>query len=279
MALLTIQNRTEVQQHAYMDTGHRHTLEPYEIREVPEEIAHAFLLQRAPSVQKYDVVILPPAAGERVVWLANMTGNPFAPDTVKVLKQDPKTGFEVAHEFPNQLKSPMPVTREMETSQEIVMGDSGKESISHPPITITLPPYKRHPFGATIAEWMLRRDAQMDELSVGKIAAVRAPSNFEPNDSWDFRDIVVFAHMVEDLDWIKLFNLKDETEAQAKKSKAVLLQALFFRLCDHRYALPTEPAFKLKLMDVTERSMKIDAEKKAQDAQRQQQHNKQQQGR
>lgn len=252
--MITLQNHTEVAQHAYMETGHRHSLEPYEIRDLPEEIAQEFLKQRPNSVRRHTPYIVPPIAGEKTVWLGNMTGNPFAPETRDVFKLDHKSGIEEVVKVPNPLRKAVPVSRKLGSPQLIQEANGVKESFTAPPSMHVIPPYTRYPYPESIGEWMLRRDAQMDELSTGMIASVRAPTNFEPNDSWSANEILVYATMVDDsIDWFKRLDLKGRKDDQ---SKTILLQALCFKLWNPMYSLPTEPAFKLKMLDAVEQMNK-----------------------
>lgn len=253
MSFVSIQNVTEIPQPAYINDK-RITLEAFEVRDVPPEVATAFLAQRPKQVQVYRPVVVPIRHGEPVRWLANMTGNPFQPKTLDKYKMDKKSGMEEKFTVPNPLHTAQLVSREMHVEDAVVQAQQGnfKESVAHLPITVKIPPYTRYPFPMSIAEWMERRDSQMDENSVGKIQACRAPTAFEPNDSWPHAEIIIFAQMVDpQTRWASMYKIgKGEDEAAAAKNE--LLHALFFRIVDERFALPPEGAFQAQLAKVKE---------------------------
>lgn len=253
--MVTIQNMTDIAQPAYLNER-RVMLNPYEIRDVAADVATAFVTQRPGRVQIYKPVVVPVRAGESVRWLANVTGSPFAPKELVRMKMNQKTNMEEEYRIPNPNVRPVPVTREIQTDQTIQDATQGpfKESISYPPVRVTIPPYTRYPFPVSVAEWMMRRDAQMDENSIGQIMACRAPSAFEPNDSWTHGEILVYARMVDPaVQWGSMFKAGKPGNAEDQDvKKMALLHAFFFRLVDENYALPPEAAFHAELGSVKE---------------------------
>lgn len=251
---ITIQNITEIPQPAYINER-RVILQGYEVRDVSEDVAKAFLSQRPRQVQVYQPVVIPVRHGEAVMWLANVTGNPFLDKKLVRYKLNTKTGQEESYEIPNPLVYPMMVSREMFVDDEISQAPQGnfKESFAHPKMQVKIPPYTRYPFPISIGEWMLRRDSQMDENSVGKIAVCRPPSEFEPNDSWSHGEILVFAQMVDpQYRWANVFKIGGKKPEEQEAAKTELLHALFFRICDENYALPPEDAFNAELSRIKE---------------------------
>ena len=248
MDTVNIYNTSEVEQTAFTDDGKRHQLGPYEIRLMPEDIAKAFLSQRGRYVQPYVAVQLPRVAGEDIVWIANATGNPFDPDKIKLKKFDPKTNIEEMYEVENPRKKARPLTREMQSEQKVVRSKHGTffESLSFPPTKIKIPPFTRHPASRSIAEWLVRRDYQQDDLHKGSLVICRQPSGFEPNDSWSVDEIYTYAEIVDDqTKWRKRFVAIDKDH----ESRVRLLNALFFRLIDERYALPPRDYFEIVMKD------------------------------
>ena len=253
----TIYNHTDLDQHAYELGGKRHSLGPFEIRVVPTEVAQLFLAQRGKFVQPYVALALPRVPGEDLVWIANVTGDPFAPATVKVLYFDRDKNMEVEQEVPNPRYKARPITRKMNGQQTIQAAESGepgaKESVSHPEITIKLPPFSRHSCSRSIADWLERRDAQQDELMVGSIKIVRAPTDYEPNDSWSQEEMLAYGELIDGtVDWRARWGVPqtgDGFQEEVRKVKIDLLNALFFKVIDERYSLPPREFVKAALAE------------------------------
>lgn len=238
-------NTSEIDQAAYAD-GKRYVMTAQEIRFWPKDVATAFLTQRGRYVQVYKAVYIPPSPGEDLVWLANVTGNPFLPETLTKTRFDRQRGFEESFEIPNPKRTAAPLEFEMQAQQIIKEGKYGyKESWSMPPKRIKIPPRTRIPCPRSTAEWLIRRDSQMGEDRAGSLIECRAPSGFEPNESWSLEDTLIYAEMVDSQrNWKKL--VPKDGSSEAEKQIAILTGWLFYRLVDERYALVDRQSFEAR---------------------------------
>lgn len=247
---ITLYNTTDIEQTAYTQDGKRYSMAPHEVRPLPRDIAEAFLMQRSKFVQTYQAVYIPPSPGESVTWIANATGNPFQPDVLKRTKLNRQTGIEDTYEVPNPLRTARPVEFTMNKTQRISESKQGgfKESFSLPPETVKIPPTTRVPVPRSVAEWLLRRDAQMEEGFQRSLVECRGPSDFEPNESWSIEEMLLYAEAMDaKTNWKK--HIPKNAEEHDKKLS--LFRALFFRLIDESYALVDRTYFQGLLAEQT----------------------------
>lgn len=262
VSTVALYNTTDVEQAAYTPDGKRYTLAPHEVRPLPRDIAEAFLLQRSKFVQTYQAVYIPPSPGESVSWIANATGSPFQPEILKRTKLNRQTGIEDVYEVPNPLRTARPVEFAMNKTQKISDSRQGgfKESFSFPPEMVKIPPTTRVPVPRSIAEWLLRRDAQMEDGFQRSLVECRGPSDFEPNESWPIDEMLLYAEIMDSkTNWKK--HIPKNGEDHDKKLS--LYRALFFRLIDDTYNLVDRAYFNGLL---AERAAAIEAAAGVKDA-------------
>lgn len=253
--VITIQNGTDVEQAAYDVSGKKHVLIPHAVLPFPTAVARLFLEQRSSYVSVWKSVRVPPAkAGEQIVYVANVTGNPFLPQTVDWKYLDKATKLERIEKIPNPLRTPFPIRRLYAQPQVIGMSPGGtKTTFSTPAIPVVIPPWQRVAVPLSCAEWLTRRDAQQEEHFAGALIMARAPAAFEPNETWELHEMMVFARLMDDKaqGWIsekeafKALDSNDDVKLAELKIK--LLNQLFYRLVDERYALPPKEAFDAAL--------------------------------
>ena len=251
---VTLYHHSNIHQHAYSD-GRRHTMQPFEIRVLPPDVAQLFLAQRGQFVQPYVVASIPRIEGEPLVYLANVTGNPFLPEKVKTTYFDRQKNIEVEQEVTNPLRQARPVHRKMQVPQIVraTKDGQGKETFSVPPMLVKLPPFSRHQCSKSTADWLTERDARQDELMVGAIKIVRAPTNYEPNDSWSQEEMLAYGEALDaSVAWRTHWPVPATGEGFADESRKVkidLLNALFFKVIDERYTLPPREYVKSLVRD------------------------------
>jgi len=246
---IQLENHSEMPQHVYDGEGVRFTIPEFEVRIFPRDVAAQFLTERQRFVQKFIPVAIPQKEGMPNAWVANMTGNPFLPSEVEVNRvlHGELTKIQVA----NPVKTPQTLNFEFGRDQTTIkMEDdpNGDDVINHPPYKFRLPPYQRHKVPADIAMWMQERDGNQDDVHQGKVRLVRAPAvdGFEPNETWDYDDVRIYAALIDDKSIdvdVEYPPEKSLAEDAVPKAKDGLLRALFFRIVDERFALPTRTAF------------------------------------
>src|SRR5690348_1320585 len=117
MAIKRLRNLTAVEQSIFID-NRRIVLNGAEEKDFDETVAMAFLQVCDGLVEEVVAPVEVGAVYEEVsdsgyMWLANMTGNPDAPKTVKRKKKLPRGESEYV-DVPNPLAEPMDVVREMD---------------------------------------------------------------------------------------------------------------------------------------------------------------------
>lgn len=258
--VITIHNGSEVPQHIYDETGRRHALEANQVLPMPAKIAKLFLAERGRFVSIWRPVQVPPGqVGEPTVYVANITGSPFLPEKVAHKYMDKATKLEKVEHIANPLRVPFPVLRMYPQPQKVILSPGGTQTtLSTPPLPVRIPPWHRLPVPKSCADWILRRDAQQDDKMAGALMEARAPTGFEPNDTWELHEILVYCRMVDDsaAGWLterevwKAIESNDDVKIAEFKIK--LLNTLFYRIVDDRWSLPTKQAFDTQLQRALE---------------------------
>lgn len=228
--------------------GRLEILLPYSTRDVMPDLAAAFISQNPGRVREYAGVVVPePRPGQPTAWLANATGNPFAPATIKVMRIRKSEEIEV--EIPNPVATVTVVKRKMSLGmkiQRVPNNQAERESLNLGFKQIVIPPYQRVCVEKDLADWMIRRDLQSGNEGAGRIVICDAPSTFEPNISWPLEELWFYSeivgipqeHMSE-----HYLSIEDDEDAvlQAKNN---LLRLVYFRLIDSNVMKPMEDHFR-----------------------------------
>lgn len=237
MNLVTIRNTSQTEQIALLN-GQQHVLNGGSERLVPEEIAQAFISQ-SDYVER---VILnvgnsqsAAATSTSDIWLANMTGNPDAPEEVEFLFYDKASRGNVRKKVDNPLKRPRYIREKFNKGyKERDDGNGGKLADPLGFESVDLPPYSVRSVPAHLANWLLARDGNCEPINSGKIAISRPMPAFWPTEHWDYTDIQGFLQMHSPS--ANLGPNADEydkmTEIDQVGAKNVLLQRLFFIFAD-----------------------------------------------
>lgn len=256
---LTVKNISTAEQYI-IKAGIRYCIPPRQIRVMPKDLAELFLEKCSPQVVldqgvnmvDYDV------PGMELVWLFNTTGNPDSLPTKTVQRIVKRQAVMV--ELPNPNYEPRIISRETGGEQVVVARGAGKaESLNFPGRIHQIYPYTRKAFPKDIAHWMLMRDSRQEDVSKGALKLSRPPGPFEPNDTWDYEDLQIYAAIID-----SKLNVGPTLEKLAKQcgrpgidatttkkykealeeAKDILLKRLFFRVVDPRYTLPEKEDFE-----------------------------------
>ena len=253
---MKLENMSAVPQSVYDSEGKRYQLLGNGVDTFPEHIARLFLDgEAARFVQPFVSVDIPPRPGMPIIWMANMTGNPFAPPEVEVERKEHDNWVKVT--VPNPMREPQVLEWSIRRDQETVPGADGQpDVINHPPQRLRLAPFQRHPIPANIMMQLETSDSlQPGEHHRGKIMHCRAPSPGEPDETWKYDEIRAYAHLVDENSFNDVTfppSSKLETGTDINRIKLALLRHLFFRLVDDRFRLPTRAAlsrFKEETLD------------------------------
>lgn len=243
-----LQNLTDFPQRIFNDDGKMLELAPKAVELFKAPVAKLFLKQRGQYVRIYEDVVVPPIPGAHTVWIANMTGNPGVKEKVKVEVYDPEIKKSKKVEITNPLREPVLLKKRM-PGDEVDEGPDDRRSL--PGALVMVPAYSRLPVPEPVAVWLETRDSMQDVERRGSVMRARPPTNFEPNTTWPYHEILFYAYMVDSNEFAlkkpEFTRAKSGQYGDAFEKKSEVLKRLFFYLVDDRVNLPGEDAFKAAL--------------------------------
>lgn len=211
------------------------------------------------------------------IWVANVTGDPDAPEKTKIKQFVNKQWQLVDHD--NPIKRPRTVKKSMGGAMvEVIAKDGVPEGRNMFPQQMSLPPYTRTPLPKNIATWALTRESRKDRAEQGiTIIKSRAPTDFEPNMGWSLDDMRLYLSFVDpdakpipttkevETNSVKDLNAEyrkmvggatkaktaeqeswvaEKLNAMIHQEKREAMKRLFFRLANPEYVLPTREQFE-----------------------------------
>lgn len=263
MKLVKLKNTTTVTQaimHEHEDgTIRQHSLKAGEVKRLPSDVVKSFLKEVPDNVlivaEEVNTAVedeIPQEYG--TIWLANVTGNPDAPDTVKAKRWNREKRRYVIEEVPNPLKPETVQSRMWSPAQKEVMTPSGPTLASYPAKRVSLVPFSRREVPKDLAKWILRRDRNAQPESVGRIIKSRKPSGFEPDETWSLEDARLYLKYCDpaaelgktEKEVLAEFDDKNSYEAQQalEEARSLVLRRCFFRVVNPDVVLPTKKSFE-----------------------------------
>jgi len=251
----TLENWTDVEQFIWLG-NERKVIPPFSKRPFDEKTALTFLEACGRYVGIYRPAKLHGEPGEEKVWIANMTGTPFAP--LKIQRQRKWRGDWIYEDVDNPMRVPRPLRYQMSIGQKVIDDPNtpGEHiALKQPRVPIELPIRARVLVGQSTAEFLFARDSYQEPALRGQIIPCREPSSFEPNDTWHLDDLRLYAalfHAQSFAPWIDPAKGTVKSEASYKNAdemelaRVALLDVLFYRLVDERFPLVPEQEFKLR---------------------------------
>ena len=253
--IVTLRNNTGVPQ-SIVFKGRQIILDANSDGAYDEDIAKKFVENRSPLVSVVEEVADTYSDGSEMVWIANFTGNEDLPETVNV-KQWASGRWNHA-DVPNPKREARVVQRFMDLGMQSYTARDGVFEFNNLAKTrFRLPPYTRRLFPKNLANWSLQRDSLGDLR--GSIIKSRAPTVFEPDESWSLDDARGYLRLIDpnanvgpsEADVIQKASQDPEAvragdsgvDAYIRGAKKVVLRRLFFRVADPRYHLPKREEF------------------------------------
>lgn len=263
--LKTVKNKTSIAQTIVVN-GRPITLREKEERSFVSEVADKFLAECKPyvvEVSDHLGAVQEDKLVRDTVWVANVTGDPDAPPTIKRRKFENKRWGD--EEVPNPKAEPLDLVRFIDGGMvEYTTKDGVLEAKNMGKQEIRINAFKRIELPALIANWFLQRDGNQDVPMRGCAIRSRAPSNFEPDMGWDLDQMRRYLKLVDikaDLgpsdqevnDRVlkkhgELLKTNKEEfyelcDIAVFDAKVTCMKRLFMRLVDPRYRLPTKKEF------------------------------------
>lgn len=250
----TVKNTSGVPQNVIYK-GKQFLLSPFAEDTFSGEIARLFLERCAPIVVDTTENLgstYAPDAEASTVWIANVTGNPDAPDTVTESRLIKGTRKHEDVEVTNPNKKPRTLSRVENGGHLQYMTKSGLVQKSLASKVWDVPPFRRRSMPKGSANWFIGRDGTQ-ETGRGAAIVSRAPSVFEPDINWGLDDMRTYMTLTDPTAPIgpSEATLKEnnpnaskfDMEDLVRVAKAELFKRLYFRLVDPRYRLPTRAEF------------------------------------
>jgi hypothetical protein len=194
------------------------------------------------------------------IWVANVTGDPDAPDNIMVRQWIKKAWTTVPIE--NTAKHAVALREWAEGPMvEYTARDGTLEALNMPGHYVTIPAYKRVEMEAHIANWFMDRTIMSAPKVTGGKRPVKAifsrkPSQFEPDSSWELDEIVDYLCLVDpdapeqkgedelQENYKKAKLTEEEVDVRLGEAKREVLRRLYFRLVNPEFRLPTRKEFK-----------------------------------
>ena len=247
METVKLTNRTSVRKPVWVSRDglmQEVVLLPNSSAALDSDVAAKMLEAYPGAVTLYQEQAFSYAAGEPSVFVANLTGNPFVPDTIEALVDGR------VQVIPHPLARPRTIRRTLARSEVMIDKDRPTEKVLHtPPQIVEVAPYERLCVPESVGQWLVARESIPQLSHAPALALVREPSGFEPNSLWDYENMRSYA-MLLDPDFFTAARMKHDfptTQALDKtkvaERKEVLLVHLFHRLIDSNYGLPPKEAF------------------------------------
>jgi len=260
MALVTLKNNTGVAQNVVFQ-GKQIILGPHEESDFIQAVADKFIEIRSPlvSVVQEEIGGVYEDTQSEIVWVANMTGNPDAPDVIKAKLFVNRQWQVVDTDNPKKKARPLVMYCD-QGSRYYTAKDGALEALNLPKKEIKIPPYKRRALPAIEAKWWLNRDAVNENHFRGQSIKSRPPTDFEPNakdiDEWSLDDLRAYLKLLdpgaemgksnaEVVTYAKKVGHRkeDEIAAHIEEEKHLAMKRIYFRLVDPQYPVPTKKDF------------------------------------
>jgi hypothetical protein len=260
MALVTLKNNTGVPQ-SIVFNGKQIILDANQEKDFIQVVADKFVEMRSPLVSavEEDIGGIYEEEDDGLVWIANVTGNPDAPDKVMAKVYVDRRWQMV--EVDNPKKEPRMLANKFDMGMKsYIAKDGAVEALNLPKKNIELPAFKRRALPSHEAKWWLNRDAIAEPAIRGCSIKSRPPTEFEPNpknvDDWSLDDLRAYLKLMDPgaemgrsessvvSEAKKRGHRKpEEISAHIEEEKYLITKRIYFRLVDPQYAIPTKSQF------------------------------------
>ena len=260
MALVTLRNNTGVPQ-SIVFNGKQIILEASQEKDFIQAVADKFVEMRSPLVSavEEDIGGVYEEEDNGLIWVANVTGNPDAPDKIKA-KMFVDRRWQMV-EVDNPKKEPRLLSNKFDMGMKsYIAKDGALEALNLAKKTIQIPAYKRRALPANEAKWWLNREAMSEPHCRGCSIKSRPPTEFEPNpknvDDWSLDDLRAYLKLMDPgaemgrsessvvSEAKKRGHRKpEEISAHIEEEKYLITKRIYFRLVDPQYSVPTKSQF------------------------------------
>lgn len=260
MALVTLRNNTGIAQNVVFQ-GKQIILDAHEESDFIQAVADKFIEIRSPlvSIVEDEIGGVYDEGQTDIVWIANMTGNPDAPEVIKAKLFVNRQWQMVDTDNPKKKARPLIMYCD-QGMREYTAKDGALEALNLPKKEIKIPPYKRRALPKTEAKWWLNRDAMSETHYRNQSIKSRPPTDFEPSakdiDDWSLDDLRSYLKLLDPVAEMgrsefevtsqakKMGHRKDEEiAAHIEEEKHLTMKRIYFRLVDPQYPVPSKKDF------------------------------------
>lgn len=260
-----LENLSQVSQQVFDEDNVIHSLPALARFPFPESIADKFLTERGEFVRIYSPSVIPKqkSVDEPMMWIANVTGDPDAPETVEL--EDQTRQGPVKRQYNHSCHRERPIEYKMHVDQKVVKDASGLPfALNLPPVKIRLLPMDVVQVPYHVGQFVLGRASSLlavDEKLGAPVREIRRPGDFQPNQTWTIADIWLYMQLMAPDKFtvnrekticqkvahnaLTTFEkVLKEAPNKANELKKEVWKHAFFTLIDKQYALIPKEYFK-----------------------------------
>lgn len=258
--MITLRNITSKEQALLVGDGF--LVKPYDEVVMDDEDAHIALKRYGDILEKVEVGNIGNTIEldkDAPVWVANVSGDPDAPEKVVVDIRRNKITQEMQEiTAENYLAKPLPVTVRWRAKTKREQYRSSTIEIKPPKQRYTVQALERKPVDRQLANAMLKRSMEAGPGMQGRLIASRPPSSFEPDGSWSLDDMRAWLFVVDPRGYEKAMppsekwlrsNAKNKSAADraVEKERITMLKRCFIRSANPSFQLPSRSEFERML--------------------------------
>lgn len=274
--IVTVRNRIN-QPVSVIFNGKRVVIEAFEEMSMPQLVANKFLEAHPNSVENtLDDAFgasMTPQETPKTMWLANVTGNPDAPESFKYERFDKVTGKMIDVFEANPNRKPRLLKYAMKGAEVLEKNKDGvTESTYRPGRYFELSPYRLMEVDADVGRWIMQREMRARTAGGTACVIARKLPEFSPNYSWSIEDLRTYLTLLRDCDLrdtkkygattamlTSQFGSKPkELELRIHDAKRALMKYIYFCQINPSIPLPTREEFEEARISKKDKAAKAD---------------------
>lgn len=256
--MLTVVKNSQKHELTIMKNGQAYALPANEEKIISKELAEEFVRVYPQYVTFVNEDALGAVVTQEVkpstIFLANMTGNPDAPEHIDVRFWNRQLRIPETRQQKNPRRVAVDVKNKMNggMQEHDVAPDEPATASNLAGRWIVLPKYSIKEFPMAVGHWLLTRDYNLGPVLSGRVKISRKPPDFRPTLQWKLDEIRAYIKMTDKNaelgpteGKLKLEHKNaQEFQEALDAAKLVAWKRAFFRIADPDYQLPTKEEFE-----------------------------------
>ncbi len=253
--VVTLRNKTQMPK-AIVHDGRQHVIQGHEEASFEAPLAMKFMQMHPSAVDRVDMAdVLNNEEDSRPddeIWIANMTGDPDAPEMLTGQRFDRVTMKYDSVNVPNPIKDPRPVKLKALGSERFYIDKNGEPSSTLSPAQLVhVEPYQIKKYYGNLGRWALKRAKGSALLGAATLIRSRPYPEFRPTSKWELSDIHLWLKMCKPD--IPIPKTEKQLKANPKKTdipkllhdaKLRALRQVFFCIANPKVVLPSKEDFE-----------------------------------